>query len=124
VGEALARVADARDGFARDYRAMLDAVAARRLPAALCTIYDGRFPEPAYRRIAAAGLTAFNDLIMREAFARGLPLIDLRLVCNDDADFANPIEPSVRGGEKIAGAIATLLAEHDFGRSRSEVFAR
>jgi hypothetical protein len=52
-----------------------------------------------------------------------LPLIDLRLVCNEDADFANPIEPSVRGGAKIATAIAALVAEHDFVRRRSEVFA-
>jgi hypothetical protein len=27
------------------------------------------------------------------------------VICNEDADFANPIEPSVHGGEKIARAI-------------------
>jgi hypothetical protein len=53
---------------------------------------------------------------------RGLPLIDLRLICNDDADFANPIEPSVQGGAKIAAAIETLLADYDFGGPRSEIF--
>ncbi len=59
----------------------------------------------------------------REAFARGLPLIDLRLVCDEDADFANPIEPSARGGGKIAAEIARLLAEHPFERRRSAVYA-
>jgi hypothetical protein len=38
-----------------------------------------------------------------------LPAIDLRLVCTEPADYANPIEPSGRGGLKIAGAIARSL---------------
>ena len=41
-----------------------------------------------------------------EAFARDLTLIDLRLICESDSDFANPIEPSIAGGAKIARAIA------------------
>jgi hypothetical protein len=124
VAEALARISDARDEFARDYRAMLDGVAGKSLPLAVCTIYDARFPDPQQRRVASTGLAIFNDCITREAFARGLPLIDLRLICNDDADFANPIEPSVQGGRKIAAAIATLLTGHDFAERRSQVFAR
>jgi hypothetical protein len=124
VGEALARLAAVRDGFRRDYGAMLGAVLGRGLPAALCTVYDPRFPDPARQRVAVAGLTLFNDAITREAFGRGLPLVDLRLVCGEDADYANPIEPSARGGDKIAAAVARLVAEHDFSRRRSEVFVR
>ena len=75
------------------------------LPLAVCTIYEPRFPEPVLRRLAATALTALNDVITREAFARGVDCIDLRIVCDEDADFANPIEPSVRGGAKIARAI-------------------
>ena len=48
----------------------------------------------------------FNDVILRVAFEHHLPVIDLRLVCNEPADYANPIEPSGRGGRKIALAIA------------------
>ena len=80
--------------------------------------------RPQRRRLAATALTIFNDVITRAAFTPGLPLIDLRLICNEDADFANPIEPSVQGGAKIAAAIAALVAEHDFARHRPEVFAR
>ena len=40
---------------------------------------------------------------------RGLPIIDLRVLCNDDADFANPIEPSAIGGQKIAQAIVEMM---------------
>ena len=110
VAEALLALAGARDGFARGYRAMLEAVLARGLPAALCTVYDPRFPDATRQRVAVAGLTLFNDVITREAFGRGLPLVDLRLVCGEDADYANPIEPSARGGEKMADAMARLAA--------------
>jgi GDSL-like lipase/acylhydrolase family protein len=124
VAEALLALAEVRDGFAHGYRAMLDAVLARRLPTALCTVYDPRFPDPARQRVAVAGLTLFNDAITREAFGRGLPLVDLRLICSEDADYANPIEPSARGGGKIAGAKSELVAGHDFARRRSAVLAR
>ncbi|WP_034658089.1 SGNH/GDSL hydrolase family protein [Chelativorans sp. J32] len=124
VAEALDRISGAREQFEQDYRTMLDGVQRRDLPTALCTIYDARFPDPQRRRLAATALTTFNDVITRAAFSRGLPVIDLRLVCDDDADFANPIEPSVRGGAKIASAIAALIAEHDFSGRRTEVFAR
>jgi hypothetical protein len=123
MAEALDRMAGIRDQFEGDYGAMLDGVLERLLPTAVCTIYDARYPDPLRRRLAATGLTIFNDCITREAFSRALPLIDLRLICNEDEDFANPIEPSVRGGAKIAAAIAALTAEHDFARHRSEVFA-
>ena len=124
IADALNRLAGIGDAFERGYRAMLDAVLARALPTALCTIYNPRYPDPRMQRLAVAGLTIFNDVITRQTFARGLPLIDLRLVCNENADYANPIEPSSQGGEKIARTIARLLAEHDFARRRTEVFVR
>jgi hypothetical protein len=86
---------------------MLDAVAEAGKPTAVCTIYDANFPPPEGQAITA-GLTLFNDAITRAAFSRGLPLIDLRLICDEPADYANPIEPSEQGGDKIAAAIAQL----------------
>ena len=124
VAEGLLALAEVRDGFSRGYRTMLEAVLARGLPTALCTVYDPRFPDPALQRVAVAALALFNDIITREAFGRGLPLVDLRLVCAEDADYANPIEPSARGGAKIAEAIAGLVTGHDFPRRRSGVFVR
>jgi hypothetical protein len=50
-----------------------------------------------------------------------LTLIDLRLVCDEDTDFANPIEPSVHGGAKIARVIAGFAAGVP---ARSSVIAR
>jgi hypothetical protein len=122
AADVLARLADIGDRFESDYRGMLDAVLGRGLPAAACTIYYPRFPDPLVQRLAVTALAVFNDRIIREAFSRGLPLIDLRLVCDADSDYANPIEPSARGGEKIAAAISRLVAAHDFARRRTEVF--
>jgi hypothetical protein len=122
VGEGLARLAELRERFREDYRVMLGLVLGRHLPTAVSTIYDPRFTDPVRRQLAIAGLALFNDIIAREAFARGLPLLDLRLICDEDADFANPIEPSVQGGGKIATEIARLVSGHDFARGRSEVF--
>lgn len=122
IGEALARLAAETSWFGQGYRAMLDAVLARGLPTALCTIYDPRFADPLRRQLGSTGLTLFNDVIMREAFLRGLPLIELRQLCCEDADFANPIEPSVQGGRKIAAEILRLVAEHDFTRRRCIIY--
>ena len=121
AGEALLGLADIGEEFERGYLAMLEGVLARGLPTAVCTVYHPRFPEAAFQRMAVAGLTVFNDSIIRAAFDRGLPLLDLRLVCTEAGDYANPIEPSARGGEKIARAIAELV-EHGFSGGRTEVF--
>ncbi|MDP9694879.1 UNVERIFIED_ORG: lysophospholipase L1-like esterase [Arthrobacter globiformis] len=107
VAEALDMFADAQERFAADYELMAEAVSATGLPAAVCTIYDTPSSGPFYRMIRTA-LTVFNDSITRAAFSRGLSLLDLRLVCNDDGDYANPIEPSAQGGSRIAKAITAL----------------
>jgi lysophospholipase L1-like esterase len=124
VAEALTRLAEIAQAFGQAYQAMLDAVSGRGLPIALCTIYDPSFADPTLRRLAFWALAFFNDVILRQAIARGLPILDLRLVCDREEDFANPIEPSAKGGEKIAACIVRLLAEHDFTRGRTEAFVR
>ncbi|MCB8820277.1 SGNH/GDSL hydrolase family protein [Microvirga rosea] len=110
VSEALLKLSDIREAFETDYRAMLDAVMALNLPTTLCTIYEGYALSDLQQRIQATGLTVFNDVILREAFFRRLSVIDLRFICNDPDDYANPIEPSAKGGEKIAAVIAGAVA--------------
>jgi hypothetical protein len=81
----------------------------RGLPTALCTIYNGSFPDPVFQRLASTALTVFNDAILRVAFERGLPVIDLRLICTTREDYINSIEPSSLGGTRIARAIVRAL---------------
>lgn len=122
VGEAVSMLADAQERFATRYAAMLEPILAARIPTAVCTIYDGNFPPPEGPVISAA-LSLFNDVIMRAAFSRALPLIDLRLICAEPADYANPIEPSEQGGEKIATAIAAFATGSLEAVGRSVVVA-
>ncbi len=122
VAEVIAKFAAVQDEFARNYRTMLDAVLERRLPTALCTIYDARFPDPQEQRLVVTALSIFNDVITREAFTRRLHLVDLRLICNEPDDYANPIEPSAKGGDKIAGVIAQVVSGNTIF-PRSQVYA-
>jgi lysophospholipase L1-like esterase len=121
VAESMEQLAKIREQFQRHYRTMLETVLQRGLPVAVCTIYDPRYLDPVQRRVGTAGLCIINDGIIREAAASGVPVIDLRVVCGDDADFATPIEPSVRGGSKIATAITSVVRQHDFAGSRCEI---
>jgi lysophospholipase L1-like esterase len=121
TAEALSGLADIGDRFERGYLAMLTGVLAHGLPTAICTIYYPRFSDAALQKVAVAGLTVFNDCIVRAAFAHGLSLLDLRLICTEEGDYANQIEPSSQGGEKIARAIAEFL-EQDPAGGRTQVF--
>lgn len=116
LGEAMLRMADITHHFETRYRRTLQSVLAVGLPTFTCTIYYPSFPEPALQRMAVAAETFFNDAILRCAFDADVPILDLRLICDEAADYANPIEPSARGGRKITAVIARAVREHDFTR--------
>ena len=122
VADGLEKLTTIREQFHRNYEAMLAALPTGGIEIALCTIYDARFPDITLRRLAATALSMINDCITREAFRRGLTLIDLRLICDSDSDFFNPIEPSVEGGAKIARAVANFAVPNS--KFRSRVIAR
>lgn len=121
VGEALALIAGALAEFREAYGAMLAGVRALGKPVAVCTIYDS---VPGLGPAERAALTGFNDVISRAAVSAGVPLIDLRVLCDRAGDYSplSPIEPSVVGGAKIADAICRLLAGHDFATGRTAVW--
>lgn len=121
VSEALGHLKKAQAEFREDYRAMLELVLSRGVPTAVCTVYDS---IPRFLPHALTALVFFNDVILREAFAVGLPVIDTRLICQSPTDYSaiSPIEPSAAGGQKIASAIVRLLDTHDFSQRRTAVF--
>jgi lysophospholipase L1-like esterase len=111
----VASAAQALDAFASrvalfetEYGQALARVTALGRPTFVCTVYNGAL-EPAIAGAARMGLTLFNDVIVRSASALGLDILDLRAVCTERSDYANPIEPSGRGGLKIARAIARMI---------------
>jgi hypothetical protein len=121
VGAALATLAKPLDEFRTGYTAMLARVLALGKPTAVCTIYDA---IPILGSAERAALAVFNDVISRAAVGAGVPLIDLRVICDSAEDFSplSPIEPSVAGGAKIASAICRMLATHDFAKTGCVVY--
>ena len=114
VAQALGKIEPVRDRFARDYRGLLDRLATLQLPAAICTIYDVQLSDPIQRRMSNLALGLLNDVITREAVRRRWPVIDLRVLFDDPSDYANAIEPSAAGAEKIATVAAEIARNHDF----------
>lgn len=103
--EALDRLLHVQKTFRSVYCRVLDKLQREQLPMAVCTIYD---QVPGMDAGLLGALAYYNDVITREAYARRLHLIDLRVLCCDPGDYSDisPIEPSSRGGEKIAKELA------------------
>ena len=112
--EALNVFAERAAAFERAYRQAVGAAVALRRTAAICTIYNGAL-EPERAAAARIGLTVFNDVILRTAIDFGLDALELRSICTEPADYANPIEPSGQGGLKIARGIAALVGARPAG---------
>ena len=106
-GQALEACAARVTLFERAYRAAIEQAMRLERATAVCTIYNGALQEDA--AAARMGLTLFNDVILRTAIDRRLDAIELRSICSEPADYANPIEPSGQGGLKIARAVARVV---------------
>lgn len=117
----LDRLSQVQSEFHQEYQQMLTSVLLSGKPTAVCTIYDS---VPGMPNIASTALCGFNDVITREAARHGLPLIDLRVICDEPSDYSevSPIEPSAAGGKKIAKSIVTVLTEHDFSARRMQAY--
>lgn len=105
--------------FEQSYRTAVAQVAALGRATVVCTVYNGAV-ERERADIARVGLALFNDVILRAAADLRLDVVELRSICTQAADYANPIEPSGAGGLKIARAIAVAVG----GRAVDVVPAR
>ena len=138
VGEALQQMYRIGNNFKKRYSEMVDLVLSYNIPTAFCSIYYPRFDARSLNRVqhymtaiqngrgiqemAMAAETIFNDIITYEIFRRKIPLMDLRVLCDDDEDFANPIEPSCIGGMKIARTISLIADTFETKRHYQEVY--
>jgi hypothetical protein len=107
--------------FEEAYQAALAPVLALGRPVTVCTIYNGAL-DAETAEIARVALALFNDVIIRIAVDRRLAVIELRSVCAERSDYANPIEPSVSGGAKIAAAIARAVGATTGGDGPSRIW--
>jgi hypothetical protein len=115
VAEVLDELADMAEWFAGVYDRLLAELLDLRLPLAVCTIYNGALGDLPLQRRARTALAHFNDVILSNAARHDLPVVELRALCTEAEDYANPIEPSAVGGDKIARAITALLVARQAG---------
>ncbi len=115
-------LSDRINNFEIQYNEMLKVISNRNLPIAVCTIYYPNFPDSTFQKLSVAALSAFNDVIIRQAILFGIPVLDLRLICNEESDYANEIEPSSGGGRKIAVKILEVVENHDFSNKRTSIY--
>ena len=118
MAAAMAMLGNARSLFEPMHRSLVETAALLAPPVALCTIYDANMGP----HITTA-MSIFNDAITRNVHRVGLDLIDLRMICDEATDYANPIEPSMAGGAKIASAIARYVGTVDRQAAQTRVFA-
>lgn len=113
VRQALGTLTRIKSDFRDGYQSLLAALALTDLPLMVCTIYDS---VPGLPEELKTALGMFNDVILSEAIKKGLPVLDLRMVCTDPADYSaeSPIEPSSQGGAKVAQKLVATVFEHDF----------
>jgi GDSL-like Lipase/Acylhydrolase family len=122
TAEALELFHERVTGFEQSYGYAIEALLAFKKPLQVCTIYNGNLGgQDAVR--ATMALTMWNDVILRTAIKFSLNVIELRMVCTEVGDFANPIEPSDAGGLKIASAIASAFGFGTAPHQRSTVTA-
>jgi hypothetical protein len=121
--QALEVFADRIASFERAYRiAITQAIALGRYTA-VCTVYNGAL-EPERATAARIGLALFNDAILRTAIDLRIDALELRSICTEAADYANPIEPSGQGGLKIARAIGYLVGAVNTGVAPARVWGQ
>ena len=121
VHEAMTVFSSVVDRFQEQYRKMLQDFIAHVEKVTVCTIYDS---VPGIDKESLVALKLFNEVILREAFSAGVPLIDLRLLCNEARDYStvSPIEPSEHGGNKIANIIKKVSTTHDFSMPGTYIY--
>jgi hypothetical protein len=120
TAEALALFDQRVAAFRGEYERAVDAVLHLNRITAVCTIYNGQL-ERHVANVARLALAMFNDAIIAAALERRLDIVELRAVCTDPADYANPIEPSGRGGRKIAQAVARCIGALDPERRPTQI---
>lgn len=120
--QAMHRLTEIKIHFQECYQDMLVSILKLNKKISVCTIYDS---SPEIEEELLTALTIFNDIIFKEAFKLGLPVIDLRLIFDQPEDYSSvsPIEPSEIGGRKIAKAIAYVVENHDFNTKNSVVYS-
>jgi hypothetical protein len=114
IGEALICLWQERLTFEKEYRKAVNNLVELKKPLCLLNIYNPNFSDKNQQLAMQSGLCLFNDVILSIACEYGLPMINIKMIFDSKEDYANHIEPSSKGGEKIAKTIYNIVMNHKF----------
>ena len=91
------------------YRTIVQNLSQQDSKILLCTVYEGNLLDDSlYSDIAFASqamVSMLNDIIFSTAATYKVDVLELRNIFTTPEDYANPIEPSHKGGKKLASGI-------------------
>ena len=97
----------AQVAFKQEYEELVQKLKATDRPLAVFTAYNGNFlPDEDVQNAASVAIAIFNDVIYRVSCRHNVPVFENRSIFTRTADYANPIEPSTIGSEKMATAMS------------------
>ena len=95
--------------FKKQYETIVANLSNHRANLLLCTVYEGDLVDSdEFSDVSNSSKTMvsiFNDIVYRVANKFNADVLELRDIFTSSDDYANPIEPSHIGGEKLAQSI-------------------
>jgi len=122
IREALYGLASADDDFDKVFVRLIAAATEAGVPTIVCTLVPARYVDPVQERAAAAALAIFNDRILRRAIAAQLSIVELRLICDEDNDYASETLLSHAGVRKVANVARSALYDISRNPGRTRVY--
>ncbi len=127
VAEALRLVFERGEAFREQYRTLIQSAKSLHKRVCVCTIYNS-IPGDNSIRIHQEGLSVlgiFNEIILQTAVEFHVPVIDLRVICNEPEDYSarSMLDPSEQGGKKITRMIQNIIRLHDFREYSCQIYS-
>ncbi len=122
IQDALDTLAAAADEFENMFTRLIAAATEAGVPTIVCTLVPARYAEPSQQRVAATALAIFNDRILRRATAARLSIVELRLVCDEDSDYASETLLSHAGVRKVANVARSALYDVSRNPGRTRMY--
>ncbi len=122
IQDALDTLAAAADEFENTFARLIAAAAEAGVPTIVCTLVPARYTEPSRQRVGATALAIFNDRILRRTIAARLSIVELRLICDEDSDYASETLLSHAGVRKVANVARSALYDISRNPGRTRVY--
>ena len=95
------------------FETIIEKLSSHRANLLLCTVYEGDLGRTdEFRDVLDSSkimVSSFNDIVYKTARKYNADVLELRHIFTSPDDYANPIEPSHIGGEKLAQAITDWI---------------